>query len=237
MKEETLLGFGLKPNEAKVYLALIKLGPSMAGKVAEISKVHRRTVYDVLESLIDKGLVSFIVKANRKCFEATNPKRLMELLKEKEKDLNHLLPELIATQRASKEVQTATVYKGKKGVKNVFEDVLKYKKSLVFGSSGRFKETLGPYFSLFQKRKKEKGRITEAIVSERVKGTDIHLKTPGKIRFLPRQYESPISTLVYGNKVAIVVWTEEPMGLIIESRQAAKSFTNYFNVMWEIAKP
>ncbi|MBW2991331.1 hypothetical protein KY348_06555 [Candidatus Woesearchaeota archaeon] len=236
MKEEILIELGLNHNEAKVYLALIKLGPSMAGKVAEVSKVHRRTVYDVLESLMDKGLVSFIIKANRKSFEATNPKRLMELLKEKEKDLDNLLPELIAAQRASKEVQTATVYKGKKGVKNIFEDVLKYNKSLVFGSSGRFKETLGPYFTLFQKRKKEKGRGTEAIVSERIKGTDIHLKTPGKIRFLPRQYESPISTLVYGNKVAIVVWTEDPIGFLIESKTAAKSFTNYFKVMWGMAK-
>lgn len=236
MKEETLQELGLNPNEAKVYLTLIKLGPSMAGKIADISKVHRRTVYDVLESLIDKGLVSFIIKANRKSFEATNPKRLMELLKEKEKDLDNLLPELIATQRASKETQTATVYKGKKGVKNIFEDVIKYKEDLVFGSSGRFREILGPYAWLFQKRKKT-GRKTKIMVSERVRGKEVHKKSTGEVRFLPRQYESPVSTIIYSNKVAIIVWTEEPMGFLIESKAAAKSFRNYFKLMWGIAKP
>jgi len=237
MKEEVLENLGLNPNEAKVYCALIKLGSSLAGRIAEVSKVHRRTVYDVLESLMDKGLVSFIVKANRKYFEATHPKRLMELLKEKEKELNTFLPELIATQEASKEVPTATIYKGKKGVKNIYEDTIKYKEYLVIGSSGKFREILGPYFYLFQKRRKEAGKATKLIISERARGTDAHTKTPGEIKFLPKQYESPISTLIYGNKVAIIVWTEEPIGFLIESKEASKSFRKYFNLMWEIAKP
>ena len=57
---------GLSNIEAKVYLSLLELGNAVANKVAEKSGIHRRTVYDALETLIEKGLVSFVIEANKK---------------------------------------------------------------------------------------------------------------------------------------------------------------------------
>ena len=58
---------GLTDNESKVYLALIDLGPSLAGQIARKTGMHRRTVYDTIEMLIQKGLIGYIKKNNRKC--------------------------------------------------------------------------------------------------------------------------------------------------------------------------
>lgn len=233
MNAETLEKVGLSPNEARVYLALLELGPSLAGKITEKSKVNRRTVYDVIESLIDKGLASYIIEANRKIFEATDPTRFLDLLKEREKEIKDVLPELMAKRASSKKAQEATLYRGKKGIKAIFEDILEYKNYEVFGSHGRFGEVLGPYFDLFQKRVKDRKINCRLLVSERLRETKTisHAKT----KFLKKEYDSPVSTIIYGDKVATLVWTEEPVGLVIKGKEVSGSFRSYFNIMWSIA--
>jgi len=57
---------GLTENESKIYLALIDLGPSLAGQISRKTGLHRRTVYDSIEMLIKKGLVGYIKNNNRK---------------------------------------------------------------------------------------------------------------------------------------------------------------------------
>ena len=236
MNIETLEKIGLSPNEAKVYLALLGLGPSLAGKITEKSKVNRRTVYDVLESLIDKGLVSYIIEANRKVFEATDPIRFLDLLKEREKEIQESLPELIAKRESNKKKQEATLFRGKKGIRSIFEDILKYKENWVFGSHGRFREILGPFFEQYQRRKKSLKIHTKLLLSERLRKSDIVKLTPGETRYLRKDYDSPVSTIVYGEKVATIIWSEEPIGLIIKGNEVSSSFRNYFKIMWGIAK-
>ena len=48
MNDEALRNIGFSKNEAKIYRALIELGPSMIGIICGKIKVHRRNVYDSL---------------------------------------------------------------------------------------------------------------------------------------------------------------------------------------------
>ncbi|MDI6738179.1 MAG: hypothetical protein QME12_06745 [Nanoarchaeota archaeon] len=66
-----------------------------------------------------------------------------------------------------------------------------------------------------------------------VKGKTIPL---AEIRHLPKEYESPVSLNVYGGKVAIIVWGVEPAAILIANTDVAKSFRNYFELMWKMAK-
>jgi sugar-specific transcriptional regulator TrmB len=54
---ELLLGLGLTLNQAKVYLAVIKLEKTTVVQVANFSKVRREDVYRILPSLEKMGLV------------------------------------------------------------------------------------------------------------------------------------------------------------------------------------
>jgi sugar-specific transcriptional regulator TrmB len=49
---------GLTSYEAKVYLALIRRGSASAPQVARIADLPRQRIYDVLASLVEKGLAS-----------------------------------------------------------------------------------------------------------------------------------------------------------------------------------
>lgn len=232
----TLEKIGLNVNEARIYLALLELGPTLAGRIAEKSKVNRRTVYDALGSLIDKGLAGFIIEANRKVFQATDPTKFLEIIKEYENEFEGLLPHLIARQKLSKKGQEAIIYRGKKGIKTIFGDVLKFKENLVFGSHGRFREALGPFFEQYQRRKGKRRIRTKLLLSERLRNSEIVKLTPGAHRFLKKEYDSPVSTIIYGNKVAMIVWSEEPIGIMITGDEVSKSFRNYFDIMWCIGK-
>ena len=74
----------LTGNEAKIYLALLELGSALAGEITKKSGINRTNVYDALDRLIEKGIVSYVITANRKYFEATNPERIISYLEEKE---------------------------------------------------------------------------------------------------------------------------------------------------------
>lgn len=239
--QKILQKFGLGQSEAKVYLSLTELGVSLAGDITKKANINRSNCYDALQRLIEKGLVSYVIKSNKKYFQAETPKKFLELiqeeknqLEEKEKEIKEILPQLIEKIKISAEEPEATIYKGKKGIKSIFEDILKYKEYLVFGSSGKFKEILDPFFSQFQKRVRENKIKCKLIVSETVRGTDI--LTHAETRYLPEDYITLISTIVYGDKVAIISWTDNPVGFLIKDKKCADSYRIYFNFMWKIAK-
>lgn len=55
-------------------------------------------------------------------------------------------------------------------------------------------------------------------------------------RFLDNEYPVPSSTLIYGNKVTLYIWTSDPLVIDIESAEAAESYRSYFEALWQIAK-
>ena len=122
---EKLQKIGLNLNEAKIYLTLLRLGSAQAGKISKESQINRTTTYDSLERLIEKGLVTFVIEANKKVFRPVAPERLLDQIKEKEKTIEEILPELNSIFKESKEKEETYIYKGRKGMISILQDILK----------------------------------------------------------------------------------------------------------------
>ncbi|MCX6741659.1 MAG: helix-turn-helix domain-containing protein [Candidatus Pacearchaeota archaeon] len=86
-KLKILEKLGLTENQAKVYLALLRLGSVTAGIIIKETGLHRAYVYEILEKLMDKGLVSHVIQAQRKYFEAANPKKFLEMISEEKQNI------------------------------------------------------------------------------------------------------------------------------------------------------
>src|SRR3989338_11198969 len=142
---------GLGENESRVYLALLKYGPSLAGAISRKTGIHRRNVYDITERLIQKGLIGYIKKNNRRFFEAANPERFKEILDEKQKALDVELGDLMFLYKKTKEKQETNFYKGVEGLKTVFQDQLDSKEVLILGASESAFEVLPFYFKWYDK--------------------------------------------------------------------------------------
>lgn len=223
---------GLTENEGKVYLALIDLGPSLAGQISRKIGIHRRTVYDTTEMLIKKGLVGYILKNNRRMFQASSPQKFLAILKEKQEALAPIVKELEQRHNKTKEKEETNFYKGKEGLKAVFEEQLQSKEILILGASPKAYEILKFYFKWYDKARKEKK------IKARIIATDRKIKRIplAEIRYLPEKYSNPTSVNIYGDKVAIILWATQPLAIVIKNKEISEGYRNYFELMWKIAR-
>ncbi len=228
--------YGLSPNEAKAYLTLLRLGGSMAGKIAKEAQMDRASCYDALKKLLKRGLISYALEANRKLFKAVSPDRLIEILKEKEEEIQGILPELSSLYKAEKGKYNVTLYKGYKGLKSVFEDILKKTKgeeNLVIDSSGKFGERM-PYYLPHFKKGLEANKIKVRHIAR--KGFKLNPSKTTELRYFTKHLkESTITTNIYSNKIALLIWTEVPEAIIIENKAAAEAYREYFEILWKSA--
>lgn len=236
--QEELQEFGLSNTEAKIYLTLVLLGKSQAGEITKKSNVNRTNVYDSLERLIEKGIVSYITENNIKLFEAVNPERLQEIIEEKQNKLKKLIQELKVKYSAGKTEEDASIFRDKKGIKSIFEDILNERRDLfVYGAESRFKEI----FPFYQKHwNDERARLkikVKIIYNEKVKKEKKAEKLKLlEMKFLPETYNFPSTIMIYGDNVVTIVWTETPFAFLIKSKEVVKSNLNFFDLLWKIAR-
>jgi hypothetical protein len=55
-----------------------------------------------------------------------------------------------------------------------------------------------------------------------------------KIKYLP--YNLPTGVIIFGDRVATLVWKNIPTAFVIQSKQTAQSYKKFFEDMWKIAK-
>lgn len=237
--EEALKKFGLTEKETKVYLTCLELGLTTASKISEKANIPRTLTYDILQRLIELGLVSYLIKANKKHFRAADPQKLISILKEKEEAVKRVMAELISLQEKKVGEKTIVeIYEGKEGIKTIFDDILKTKKEdLVFGVTGKADRVLMYYLPSFRKKLKEiKIPVKMLCDYEAKKSEAVKELSFAKIKYMPKDYKSPFAINIYDNKVAMLIFFNEPLGILIENSKIANGFRNYFNLLWKIAK-
>jgi len=234
MDKKILERAGLSKGEIEVYLTLLKLGSSLVSKIAQETGLHRTNIYDTLEKLREKGLVSYVIKENRKYYSASNPEKLLDYIKEREKEIETILPELQNYMTLPRSESIVEVYKGKEGLKSVLKDILKEKKDyVVFEEEGYIQKVLPHFYPQFNKQM-NKSRIKVKILTKDVKKID--KRSLMEIRSLPKFFSFPSATAIYGDKVAILVWDEPYHAILIKSKQVADSYRNFFEALWKQAK-
>ncbi|HLD04351.1 MAG TPA: helix-turn-helix domain-containing protein [Candidatus Nanoarchaeia archaeon] len=232
---ETLQQLGLTKAEEKIYFTLLEHGAMLAGKVAQKAGIHRRNVYDALHRLIEKGLASYIVTNNRHYYQAEDPQRLLSMVKEREIGVKELLPQLELKFKMSHDKQETLFYKGKEGIKAIFEDQLREAKPIyIMGGSKNASNILQYYLPKYTKQRIQKKiplNIIYAGKREKDKGTPL-----AKTRSLPEGYGGLAATNIYSDRVAIIIWSDEPLAILIKNKDIAESYMNYFKLLWGIAK-
>ena len=223
---------GLTENEQIVYTALIDLGPSLAGKISRKTGLHRRTVYDVTETLIQKGLLSYILDNNRRVFSAVNPQRIIDSLEEKKLTLMPVISDLTKRFESSKSKETTNFYRGKNGLKMVFESQLEYPEILILGANRQAYEKMPYYFKWFNERRKQKKVKIKLITTDK----SINPKILAETRYLADKYADHMVINIYGNSVAMILWAKNPFAIVIEQQEFASGYRKYFDLLWKLAR-
>lgn len=239
-----LLKIGLTEGESKVYLALSLLGSSTVGPIVKKSSVAYSNIYDILNRLIEKGLVSFIIKNKTKYFQAASPSNLIQYLDKKqekivqEKDaLKKILPELEKI-RESTAKQEAEVFLGKKGLRTAYEKLCK----------GASKNDEILFFYIQNEKYAEESNLFYHSITDLVRGT----KNRGicnqeyknswftkKSKHLTMRFSDlplPGNIDIINDKILLVSWDETIFSVLVHSQSLAGNLRKYFTDMWSKAK-
>lgn len=234
--ENVLQSLGLTEKEAKAYISLLRLGESTATKIAEDINIDRTLTYQVMNKVIERGLVNYVVKNNVRYFSAAKPEKLMGDLKEKEENLSKVLPEMEKLAKMEEEETKVELYRGKEGIKTICREIVRRgKEYVVFGEEGRFQEVLHIFVKEFLRDVVKYG-CQERILSKESKRNKILITENSEIRYLPDKYFSPTLTIVFGDKIVNFVWSKPYYAIVTRNREIADSFRSYFKVLWKVAK-
>lgn len=240
MDKNILVNAGLTFRESEAYLALLELKESLVSELSKKTKENRTHLYDTLNSLIKKGLASYVIKNGKKYFRPSSPEKIIDYLREKEKFIEEKLPELNKLYKPKIKAPVVEVFEGKEGIKTVLRDVLKENKEwLCLGSTGKSKEVI-PFFleQLHKQRVKQKLELKVIYNDDKFgkeRGKEVEKQKYAEVKYMPKT--SPTTTYIYGEKIIIIVWEKEKLvAVMINDKDIADSYRSYFNGLWGIGK-
>ncbi len=243
MYEKELEQIGLSPNEAKIYEALLRLGESSVTEIAYESHVHRRSIYDTLMRLVEKGLVFQIFQKKENLYRAVDPKKCMELLKEKEKAFKKVLPGLEYFYTQDPMEEAAYIYRGIEGYKNyVREMIMVAEDSYFLGAKFNWatpgtESLLSQYNAEMKRKQKKQMTIFDPRVKETFKKSEYG--KVGEHKFFPKGYETPGVMDVFGDRVVtfksmnIGNFGEDGSIFVMVNQQLADSYRTWFRFIWD----
>lgn len=248
MKTDVLEHIGLTRNESIVYLTLLQLGTSKTGGLLKRSGLHSGKIYEILESLKAKGLVSESIINGVRHFTAAPPKELLSFIDQKKQEIQHdeqqiraVLPELEKLRViARKEVQ-AFVYTGLRGIKTAADEALAEMKPdediVAMGITVHKEKKFNEFWKLWSKERIAKKIRARHIFSERSSYYD----TFKMLRFTEARVLTaltPAAIDVFGlDKVLILNYEGPGSCILVYDKNTATSFRQFFEQLWNIAKP
>jgi sugar-specific transcriptional regulator TrmB len=238
MDTQILEDLGFTNAEIKVYLSLLELGLSSAGPIIEKSGLQSSVVHMTLNKLVNKGFVSFVKEGQRNHYQATDPNHISNYIDEKKKQFEGILPELLLKQKKAKQKSEVVTFRGIKGVKELFYELLeaggKEHHSL---SSPKESLMLGDTFWInYHKKRAAKGIKAKLIFNDSLKEWTMNNKKDfikTEFKFTSVDFEPLTETIIRNDKIGIIIYTEIPLGILIHSKSAADSYDKFWKVLWD----
>ena len=241
---------GMTDGEIKVYLALAELGLSTVGPILDESQITKSMIYRILEKLIKKGLVSFILKEKTKHYQITSPERLLDYVEERKKVLDtnkekiqKIIPQLLVKKSLSNKSQ-ATIYEGFKGLMSAYENrynkLIKGDEVILYGLPA---EQPGFHHAFWKKNHQllaKKGINCRMLYHPDVSNATLKDRNSYKgctVKKMPFTADMPSWVMIYKDVTLIAI----PQGIVplaieIENQDVANSFKVYFEWLWKQAK-
>ncbi len=249
MNTQILEEIGLTKTEIRIYLTLLKLGQSTTTNIIRQSEINASKVYEFLDKLIKKGLVSYVIQSNKKYFSAADPKGLKEFLNEKEEkikeqkeEIDKILPELYSFRNEKNEIIKSETYEGLKGLKSIYEKILntlkKGETQYIIGAPRIGNELLEGFVLSWHKKRTKKGINCKYIYDSNVRDYGL-LREKMKltqVKYMPNNISSPIWIEIFGEYVMIGhLKKHNAILFLIQDKEIAKGYLDYFNLIWKIS--
>jgi predicted transcriptional regulator with HTH domain len=239
---------GLDDSEATVYMAALGVGSRPASVIARKARLKRGQTYNVLGSLIEKGIVQQVEKNGVKHFSCSSPKALVGMLETRERELaekriqlEQAIPELEKLVNPNINQPRVRYYQGLDGLKTVYEGMLTEDVRDIYTITNL------PHMNLFV-NKDERVSFTRSWTQKRhelgIYWWGICPRSPEldeQVRINPskerKMKEFPggldAELWIFGDKIALSTAKGEIAGIVVENESIASLFRLCFLELWK----
>lgn len=232
--EKTLSRLGLEEQEVKTYIALLELKEATATKLAERTSLGRVHMYQITTRLIEKGLVSYIIKNNVRYFLAADPETLLKDLQQKERDLQKILPQLKVMQQLIAPETKVETYRGREGINTILKMILRDRKPYFIQGGAQEACAIFELENTIFVKQAQKLKLQGKILAR--KKDKFFIGNNEKYKFIPDNLISSTTMILWNNKTAIFVWSKPYYAILIENQEITKSNVETFNYLWNTAQ-
>ncbi len=238
--QKDLEGLGLSKNEASTYLALQQKGKTKAGELIRDTGLHRNLVYQALDVLAQKRLLTKSTMGGVALFQATDPIHLLDSLREQKLTAERIVDAL----KEQKKIvdQEITIYEGAEGLRAFTlkcAEVLEPGETIhVLGSGGvRFGKAMGAqalkkYYALIEKHGKAKILMYQTQQYTPAMYAMTQNSKKFAFRILPFDMTPAAGVVFTDHSVALLVY-EDPIAVIeIKNQHLIDAYRNYFELLW-----
>lgn len=240
----TLSDLGLSEKEAEVYLASLALGSSSILQIARTCGIKRTTIYSLVESLKQKGLLTAEIRGFKQYFVAEHPEKLELLLEEKRQKLTQTLPELTALYNLKGTEGVIKYYEGLPAIKSIYENLLKemrpHEDYLVMSKPDDWVKWDEEFFINFLFRRGELARGIDVRIRSLLQHTPRAEKMKIEqercfqtIKFLPKGTNLSTNLVITPRKVVIHQLSPPIMAMVIENPSIVQMHKEMFEIMWQ----
>jgi sugar-specific transcriptional regulator TrmB len=232
MDIEKLKKLGLSDAESKIYFSVLKLGTCTVKDISKNTGFHRTNIYDILEQLKEKGLITYFREGKTTKYKTTDPNNLYEFIREKTDVLDLIFPELVKLHESKSNQIQVEIYKGKEGMKSALRDIIKTKKPLyAFGVKGQLREQL-PIFAEQWLRDLKENKIPYIAIYTKKNLPSYYTD----VRYVSEELSGPVATFIYADKININIWEPDLVCIVIKSKLVAEMYKKHFDLLWKIAR-
>jgi len=242
--KQDLQTLGLSKEEVVVYITALEQGSTTVLELARSTKIPRTTVYLLIDSLTEKGLLALTAQGKKKLYVPASPEDLVTLAKTKytqlERTIDSLcdeLPQLQALFNMSHQKPKIRYYEGVEEVKKIYEDTLASEKIYFHHTFEKGREIMGDYGEDYWSKMMQKMIHTKQILSDTEKNK-LYVQNESTQRnqmiCIPSKFNTNTDYLLFGDNIAFITYKDRvPVGVVISDTEIARFEKIRFMMVWE----
>lgn len=242
--QSILIQIGFSENEAKVYLATLSLGSATVIQIAKAADIKRTTVYAVVESLKQKGLMNIEIQGFKQLYEAEDPKKLEGILEIRKNHFQTLLPEFSALYNLKGGEGVIKYYEGLESIKSVYDnllaDIKPHEEYVAISNAEQWLDLDEKWFQGFMERRGKLPIDVRLLLQDSPKArhyTKFMKNFHSTTKILPKNTKFTVSVTVTPQRIVMHQLSLPFMAIVIENKSIINMHKEMFEVMWASIKP
>jgi len=242
--KRNLKHLGLTQEEIELYLVALEQGYATVLEFARKTNIPRTTVYLLIDSLIEKKMLSQIIEGKKKRYIPVAPDILIERAQKQKEQINETiislrqdLPQLAALFNLNHGKPKIQYYEGVRDSSKIYEAALDADKIYRFCLSDQTTAILGEYEHMFLVSLMRKMIHTKEILSEsqeHKKYQKEYASSRNEIVCLPIHYSANVDYMLYDDKVAFFTYKDRsPVCMVIHDQEIAHFERVRFMLLWD----